>query len=84
MEQTMVQALQQKARQLRNAAIALVLVVAAQVVALEVVLRGWQGKETLTVFIGIGASALLCAIAVVIFLGTRKPDPKEVDRQQSA
>jgi len=84
MEQTMAQVLQQKARQLRNAAIALVFVVAGQVVALEVVLRGWQGKEALTVFIGIGASALLCATAVMIFLGTRKPAPKEVDRQQSA
>jgi len=81
MEQTMAQVLQQKARQLRNAAFALVLVVAAQVVALEVVLRGWQGKEALTVFIGIGASALLCAIAVMIFLGTRKPDLREGDAQ---
>ena len=81
MEQTMAQALQRKARQLKNAAIALVGIVAAQVVALEVVLRAWQGKEALAVFTGIGASALLCAMAVIIFLGTRKRDPREVDRQ---
>jgi F0F1-type ATP synthase assembly protein I len=81
MEQILAQALQRKARQLRNAAIALVVIVAAQVVALEVVLRGWQGKEALTVFIGIGASALLCAVAVMIFLGTRKRDQREVDSQ---
>lgn len=81
MEQTMVQALQQKARQLRNAAIALVVIVAAQVVALEVVLRGWQGSNALAVLTGIGASALLCAVAVIIFLGTRKRDPREVDRE---
>ena len=75
MEQTMAQALQRKARQLRNAAIGLVVIVAAQVVALEVVLRGWQGGEAATVFAGIGASALLCAIAVIIFLWTCKRDP---------
>ena len=81
MDQTMAQALQRKGRQLRNAAIALVVIVAAQVVALEVVLRGWQGRNALAVFPGIGASAFLCAIAVIIFLGTRKPDPREVDSQ---
>jgi hypothetical protein len=81
MEQTMAQALQRKGRQLRNAAIALVVIVAAQVVALEVVLRGWQGRNALAVFTGIGASALLCAVAVIIFLGTRKRDPREVDSQ---
>jgi hypothetical protein len=43
-------------------------IVAAQVVALEVVLRGWQGGEAMTVFSGIGASALLCALAVIILL----------------
>jgi F0F1-type ATP synthase assembly protein I len=76
MEQILAEALQQKAQQLGKAAIALVGIVAAQVVVLEVVLRGWQGKEALTVFIGIGASALLCAIAVVIFLWTKKKDPR--------
>lgn len=81
MEQTVAQALQRKARQLRNAAIALVVIVATQVVALEVVLRAWQGKEALAVFTGIGASALLCAMAVIIFLWTRKRDPREVDSQ---
>ena len=75
MEQILVQALQQKAQQLGKAAIALVGIIAAQVVALEVVLRGWQGKEALTVFIGIGASALLCALAVIIFLLTRQRGP---------
>ena len=68
MEQILVQELQQKAQQLGKAAIALVGIVAAQVVALEVVLRGWQGKDAVAVFTGIGASALLCAIAVIIFL----------------
>ena len=63
---------QQRARRLVKAAIALVMIVAAQVVALEVVLRGWQGGEAVTVFAGIGASALLCALAVVIFLWTRQ------------
>ena len=72
MNQTDVQTLQQRAGQLRKVAIALVVIVAAQIVALEVVLRGWQGRETVTVFAGIGASALLCAIAVIIFLLTRK------------
>jgi CHASE2 domain-containing sensor protein len=74
MEQILTQVLQQKVRQLGKAAIALVGIVAAQVVALEVVLRGWQGKEALTVFIGIGASALLCVVAVIIFLWTWKRD----------
>jgi F0F1-type ATP synthase assembly protein I len=76
MEQTSLQMLQQKARQLRKAAIALVVIVAAQVVVLEIVLRGWQGKDAVTVYIGIVASALLCAGAVIIFLYTRKKSPK--------
>jgi len=75
-EQAMVQRLQQKAQQLKKAAIALVVIVAAQVVALEIVLRGWQGKDVVTVTTGIGASALLCAVAVIIFLYTRKKSPK--------
>jgi F0F1-type ATP synthase assembly protein I len=76
MEQSNLQMLQQKARQLRKAAIALVVIVAAQVVALEIVLRGWQGKDAVTVYTGIGVSALLCAVAVIIFLYTRKKSPK--------
>jgi uncharacterized membrane protein (DUF373 family) len=76
MEQTGLQMLQQKARQLRKAAIALVVIVAAHVVALEIVLRGWQGKDDVTVYTGIGASAVLCALAVIIFLYTRKKGPK--------
>jgi F0F1-type ATP synthase assembly protein I len=76
MEQASLQMLQQKARQLKKAAIALVVIVAAQVVALEVVLRGWQGKDAVAVYTGIGASALLCAVAVIIFLYTRKKGPK--------
>jgi F0F1-type ATP synthase assembly protein I len=70
MKQIDIQTLQQRAQQLRNAAIALVVIVAAQVVALEVVLRGWQAKNTVSVFAGIGASALLCALSVIIFLCT--------------
>jgi F0F1-type ATP synthase assembly protein I len=76
MEQASLQMLQQKAQQLKKAAIALVVIVAAQVVALEVVLRGWQGKDAVAVYTGIGASALLCAVAVIIFLYTRKKGPK--------
>ena len=75
-EQAMVQRLQQKAQQLKKAAIALVVIVAAQVVALEIVLRGWQGKDVVTVTTGIVASTLLCAVAVIIFLYTRKKSPK--------
>ena len=71
MDQAWTQKQQRTARQLAKAAIALVLIVAAQVVALEVVLRGWQGLDAKTVFAGIGASALLCALAVIIFLRTR-------------
>jgi multidrug transporter EmrE-like cation transporter len=71
-EQVLAQRLQQRAQQLRKAAIALVVIVAAQVVALEVVLRGWQGGESFPVFSGIGVSALLCAVAVIIFIFTRK------------
>jgi len=70
MKQMDMQTLQQRARQLRNAAIALVVIVAAQVVALEVVLRGWQAKNAVSVFAGIGASALLCALSVIIFRWT--------------
>jgi len=76
MEQAYTQTQQRIARQLKKAAIALVLIVAAQVVALEVVLRGWQGEEAMAVFAGIGASALLCAIAVIIFLRTRQRAPQ--------
>jgi hypothetical protein len=48
-----------------------VVIIAAQVVALEVVLRGWQGGDAVAVFAGIGASALLCALSVTVFLCTR-------------
>jgi hypothetical protein len=81
-EQTDAQMRQQRARQLKKVAIALVVIVAAQIAALEVVLRGWQGEESATVFAGIGASALLCALAVVIFfLGTHVR--KEVETSES-
>jgi len=79
MNQTDVQTLQQRARQLGRAVIALAVIVAAQVVALEVVLRGWQGREAMTVFVGIGISALLCAITLIIFLDTRKKEPKQIE-----
>lgn len=75
-EQTGVQTLQQRARQIGKAAIALAVIVAAQVVALEVVVRGWQAKDTVSVFGGIGASAILCALAVIIFLYTGKKGTK--------
>lgn len=76
MEQTGVQTLQQRARQIGKAAIALAVIVAAQVVALEVVVRGWQAKDTVSVFGGIGASAILCVLAVIIFLYTGKKGTK--------
>lgn len=77
MEQTSAQIRQRRARQLGKAAIALAVIVAAQVVALEVVLRGWQGKDVVAVFAGIGASALLCALAVIIFLFTQQRETVE-------
>jgi multidrug transporter EmrE-like cation transporter len=70
-EQTGLQMLQQRARQLRKRVIVLLAIVAAQIVALEVVLRGWQAGDAAAVFAGIGASALLCALAGTIFLYTR-------------
>ncbi len=70
MEQTTIEAFQQRAHQLRKAAITLVVIVAAQVVALEVVLRGWQAMEATTVFVGIGVSARLCALSLIIFFLT--------------
>lgn len=76
MEQTGAQTLQQRARQIGKAAIALAVIVAAQVVALEVVVRGWQGEDAVAVFAGIGASAILCALAVIIFLYTQKKGTK--------
>ena len=72
MEQAGLQTVQQRARQIGKAAIALAVIVAAQVVALEVVGRGWQGEDAIAVFAGIGASAILCAFAVIIFLYTQK------------
>jgi uncharacterized membrane protein (DUF373 family) len=76
MEQTVAQTLQQRARQIGKAAIALAVIVAAQVVALEVVVRGWQGEDAMAVFAGIGASAILCVLAVIIFLYTQKKATK--------
>jgi uncharacterized membrane protein (DUF373 family) len=76
MEQTGAQTPQQRARQIGKAAIALAVIVAAQVVALEVVVRGWQGEDAVAVFAGIGASAILCALAVIIFLYTQKKGTK--------
>jgi len=70
MDRTYAQTHQRRARQLGKAAIALAVIIAAQVVALEVVLRGWQGEDAIAVFVGIGASALLCALALIIFLRT--------------
>lgn len=76
MEQTGAQTLQQRARQIGKATITLAVTVAAQVVALEVVVRGWQGEDAVAVFAGIGASAILCALAVIIFLYTQKKGTK--------
>jgi uncharacterized membrane protein len=76
MEQISAQTLQRRARQLAKAAIALAVIVAAQVVALEVVLRGWQGKDAAAVFTGIATSALLCILSVIIFLRTQQRNPQ--------
>jgi len=67
---------QRIARQLGKGAITLAVIVAAQVVALEVVLRGWQNEDAGAVFAGISASALLCALAVIIFLRTKQKVPQ--------
>ena len=76
MEQISAQTRQQRARQLAKVAIALAVIVAAQVVALEFVLRGWQGEDAVTVFIGIATSALLCILSVIIFLRTHQKDTR--------
>ena len=76
MDQMGAQTLQQRARRIGKAAIALAVIVAAQVVALEVVVRGWQAEDAVVVFAGIGASAMLCALAVIIFLYTGKKGTK--------
>ncbi len=76
MEQISAQTRQGRARQLAKVAIALAVIVAAQVVALEVVLRGWQGEDAMAVFVGIGASALLCILSVIIFLRTHQKDTR--------
>lgn len=71
MDRASTETLQQKAKQLKKAVIALCVIVAAQVVALEVVLRGWQGEDARAVFGGIGTSGLLCLLAVIIYLHAR-------------
>ena len=76
MKRTCAQTRQRRAQQLKKAGIALAVIVAAQVVALEVVLRGWQGEDAVAVFAGIGASALLCALTVIIFLRTQQRGPR--------
>jgi hypothetical protein len=76
MEPIIAERLQQRARQLAKAAIALAVIVAAQVLVLEIVLRGWQGENAVTVFIGIVVSALLCILSVIIFLRTKKRIPQ--------
>jgi hypothetical protein len=52
-------------------------------VALEVVLRGWQAKNTVSVFAGIGASAFLCALAVIIFLRIRAKREAAISESES-
>ncbi len=76
MEQISVETRRRRARQLAKAAIALAVIVAAQVVVLEVVLRGWQGENTVAVFTGIATSALRCILSVIIFLCTRQSNPR--------
>ena len=76
MEQIPVETRRRRARHLAKAAIALAVIVAAQVVVLEVVLRGWQGENAVAVFAGIATSALLCILSVIIFLCTRQRNPR--------
>ncbi len=76
MEQISAQTRQGRARQLAKVAIALAVIVAAQVVVLEFVLRGWQGEDAATVFTGIATSALLCILSVIIFLRTQQRNPQ--------
>jgi hypothetical protein len=75
MNRPLAQTSEERARQLGKVAIALAVIIAAQVVALELVLRGWQAGEAVVVFAGIIASACLCALSVVIFLCTRQRTP---------
>ncbi len=72
MELSIVERLQQRSKQLGKAILLQMLIVAAQVVALEVVLRGWQANEAVTVFIGIGASALCFILTIILFVWIRK------------
>jgi len=76
MQQISVETRQRRARQLAKAAITLAVIVAAQVVVLEVVLRGWQGENAVAVFSGIALSALLWILSVIIFLRTKKRNPQ--------
>ena len=54
-------------QRLNKAAIALAVLVALQLGALERVLRGWQAHDANAVYSGIGASALCFVVAMVIF-----------------
>lgn len=72
MELAVIERLQQKSRQLGKAILLQILIVAAQVVALEVVLRGWQAKKPVPVFTGIGVSTLCFVLTITIFLWIRR------------
>lgn len=72
MEFSIVERLQQRSKQLGKAILLQMLIVAAQVVALEVVLRGWQANEAVTVFTGIGVSALCFILTIILFVWIRK------------
>lgn len=72
MELSVVERIQRRSRQLGKAILLQMLIVAAQVVVLEMVLRGWQAKEEMTVFTGIGASALCFGLTIILFVWIRK------------
>ncbi len=72
MELAVIERLQLRSKQLGRAILLQLLIVAAQVVTLEVVLRGWQAKEAVPVFAGIGASALCFVLTIIIFIWIRK------------
>ena len=57
-------------RRLGKATLLVGAAVAAQVVALEFVLRGWQGETGASIYAGAAVSAALFVAVVVVFLRT--------------
>jgi len=68
----LIAARRRRQRQFNRAAWTLVALVSAQVVALEIVLRGWQRNDETSVFVGIGVSAALFLAAIVVFVRVQR------------